>query len=554
MKTKASKSGSFAGNLRIPDGECTTDIPSGYSSANPNKGASAKRKSNDPDFDAFVEEPFVEEPEAQLLESVDKELDDEKTVQLKAAIKLHIEPTPEQKSLLFALGRSVQNAQVYIMTDLLRGLTQGPPESWAYPRMTNRIKEWRQWLAKRQYDDAESIEKRRHLDATWIAGSGVVSINSRSIVNQYREWYREMMYVASPPWPKQMGFTVRGASIKISKSEPKEPRKSKGKKPKEESGFVLVKMSLLGRDEGSTRNPQQPVFRAFPHGANDWANMRAILSGKIATKTCRVFYKRGSKEWWMSLSYERPQVQKSRGQPLYVIRGIGRFLTGMYADGSYTQKFETVDSLVRIKRQFAARRAAIRTDHNHRGSGAHGHGKDRRYREYRRLSEKEENFVNTWCQRHAAHLVNEAEKRGCCEVVLEDFHADDYLYRIAKAKAMSEDEKKKVARPEATYFEKMLKSFPFAKLRSCIEWSCQKRGMYLRLVPGTHVAKCPKCAGAMKIDASFRLCTCGLVIGVDTLALWWLAKEAGGDVSVFERKAGYQKSLWCKMRGQTDVV
>jgi IS605 OrfB family transposase len=169
------------------------------------------------------------------------------------------------------------------------------------------------------------------------------------------------------------------------------------------------------------------------------------------------------------------------------------------------------------KAQWASRRGALRAHKRELGAGAKGHGEKRRYETYRALDDVERNWVKTYVQQRAAAVVAVAGKFGCGSVVLEDYGA----------KAMADDvdgQNAEVAR--------LIRQFPFAQLKTAIEWACAKAGIRVVIVPAQYESvTCPKCGN---IDASqdggrgvFRCAKCSLERSVDGVAAWNMLRSAG---------------------------
>jgi IS605 OrfB family transposase len=269
------------------------------------------------------------------------------------------------------------------------------------------------------------------------------------------------------------------------------------------------------------------VFALGASGGSAFAHLRRMVEQPpelgVKLGDCKIIYVPRKKKWFVRTSYswnapERPELDPAR--MIAVHRGIRSFLTwacegdvGVLADGR--------DVLAR-KAQFAARRSGYRAHKRELGRGAKGHGQSRRYETYHALDEVENNFIKTKCQQVAAAIVKLALVRSCGTVVIEDYSARELADSA-----------------ENEHLQRLIRQWPFARLKEAIAWACRREGLSLREVPAQYESvTCPEChhvdAESDKGGGSFECTECGLKRNVDAVAAWNMLNEAGSP-GAFEK-------------------
>jgi IS605 OrfB family transposase len=262
------------------------------------------------------------------------------------------------------------------------------------------------------------------------------------------------------------------------------------------------------------------VFALGASGGSAFAHLRRMVEQpddlEVKLGDCKILHVPRKKKWFVRMSYswnapERPELDPHR--MIAVHRGIRSFLTwacegdvGILASGG--------DVLAK-KAQFTARRSGYRAHKRELGHGAKGHGLPRRYATYHALDEAENNFIKTKCQQVGAAIVKLAQARSCGTVVIEDYSARE-LGDSA----------------EGEHLQRLIRQWPFARLKEAIAWACKREGLSMREVPAQYESvTCPDChhvdAKSDKGTGLFECTKCGLKRNVDAVAAWNMLNAAG---------------------------
>ena len=412
---------------------------------------------------------------------------------LRAAVTLRIVSAPWD--VLWAISRCMPHVQRTVTLGLLRKeQADRNPASWSYTRGVQAVQEWRQeraaWAAKAKEPEQKL---RAVLDSAVAINSGIVVAATKRAFDRFNTWEKTKQREAAPPWAKSIGFDLNEQHVAM---------ESIGKSK------IVARLSLLGMKEGS-RQPQ-PVVRLSPQGGSAWATVRRILDGTYKSRSARIVNDEG--KWLLKLSYTMPRPGKSdEPNSLLVRRGMSQFLLAWCSDGKRVARLDSGASLIKIKRQFEARRNDARSHLPHQGKGARGHGKARFYRLYENLGAAEERFVATWCQQTAALVVSEAKRLGCGTILLEDFGQSS----------------PPVARDP--YLQKLLRKFPFAQLREAITWAATKVGIDVKVQRADYEVTCPQCGAVLHVnERTWAECAgCKFEGGLETINAWRLFEAAG---------------------------
>jgi IS605 OrfB family transposase len=283
---------------------------------------------------------------------------------------------------------------------------------------------------------------------------------------------------------------------------------------------VLALKLLPGRSE-------KTEFALGIDGDGAWGHIRRMLDRQdlnVKLGDCKIVYHERKRKWLakMCYSWDAPELPALDTNKLFAVhRGMRVFLTYATSDGKVgdvrTGTVADGPDVLTKKAQWAARRGQLRAHKREQGRGSKGHGYKRRYETYRALDEIERNWVRTYCQQRAATIVSLALKFGCGTVVLEDY----------SAKAMADD-----AEQDSKEVARLIRQFPFAVLKTAIEWDCSKVGLRVIEVPSQFESiTCPKCHN---IDAeqdgghgTFLCKHCALKRSVDAVAAWNMLNAAG---------------------------
>ncbi|APU88923.1 transposase-like protein [Virus Rctr197k] len=275
-----------------------------------------------------------------------------------------------------------------------------------------------------------------------------------------------------------------------------------------------------------------------PYGPNGYASLRKILRGEAELGDLRLLEREedGKTKWQAFLSYHFPRPEKRTGRVMAVHRGMKNFLVAAIPgdrDDAFTRVLEYGEAILEHKRAYQARRRQLGRHGRELGTGAKGHGRTRRYERITRIMDSEAMWVRTKCQQTAAATVKLALQRGVGTLLLEDWTTP----KPKKKKKESTDAK---PTPKPAPIEYLISSFPFATLRSSIEWAAKKAGLTVRIVPSTHnVLDCPKCgthheAAPLHNDRSgarrIWFCTrddCRLERDVDLIVVWNMLRKVG---------------------------
>jgi transposase len=194
-------------------------------------------------------------------------------------------------------------------------------------------------------------------------------------------------------------------------------------------------------------------------------------------------------------------------------RGIKSFLTCAIERSdpqrrdAFTAVLETGEDILKHKAAYSARRRSLGRQGRQLGAGAKGHGVERRHERVTRIEDSEALWVRSKCQEVAAHLFRLAERHGVGRILVE--HWTNPASNGA---------------PElGAHVEHLVRSFPLAELRACIEWGAKKRGYSVELVRTDYNSRdCPGCGHRHEqAQAGTFMCHgCKLERGVDVIFVW----------------------------------
>jgi len=290
---------------------------------------------------------------------------------------------------------------------------------------------------------------------------------------------------------------------------------------KDGNGYTLV-VKIYGGRSGSVRFALAfDGGSAFAH-AKRLTDEEAIERGDIKRGDLKLVWLERKRKWLaiMSYGFPKPLCTLEPNRALAVHLGIRSFLTTATGDGDAGPLFDGGD-IVAFKGQMDRRKRSLQRHRRELGTGARGHGVERRAATYRKLEDKEQRFVRTKCQQAASAVVKRAAAKGCGMVLIEDY----------SPKEMADG----ASEPGARF----LRRWPFAELRACIKWACEREGIAVKIVPAAYESvTCPKCGN---VDAEqddrrgtfqCRRAGCELRRPADVVAAWNMLRRGGEDPGI----------------------
>lgn len=263
-----------------------------------------------------------------------------------------------------------------------------------------------------------------------------------------------------------------------------------------QDGSLVLSLRMLAGRSG----PVDLVVR--PYGGSGFADARRLIDGLDAPEDapsgvklgdCRLQYlepkRSGDHGSWQALvSWTRPDAPAlASGRTMALRRGITMFLvaaTGSTESREARTWSETGDDVVAHKLAYQARRRSLGRQSRQLGTGAHGHGKARRFEHVTRLEDAEARWVQNKCREVAARAVKFAIVHGCSRILLEDWQS--------------------MPTPDGA----RVTSWPYAQLKECIDWTARKHGLTIEEVATAYNARtCPLCGEVN--EESMAMFRCG---------------------------------------------
>ena len=249
-----------------------------------------------------------------------------------------------------------------------------------------------------------------------------------------------------------------------------------------------IRKDIEGRWEvgfklGTEARGELTWFAAGVSGGSAHADLKMMISGvpgvklgnaKIVRNERRTVGPRGKRRpaWEALLTFSFPPKERTgRDGVVAAHRGIHNMLV-MVSTGANAWEVPG-DGYRKAKEGFTARRRSL-SQHTRRGElggGARGRGTARRYKALDDLGDAEARMIKTACQQAAARLVEFALHEEAGRIAIEDYQTI---------------EKDEVAR--------YLPAWPWAQLKSAIEWAAKKAGLVVFEVPSAYISvTCPCC-------------------------------------------------------------
>ncbi len=224
-----------------------------------------------------------------------------------------------------------------------------------------------------------------------------------------------------------------------------------------------------------------------------------------------------------------PIVADSR-RVLVVHRGMRNVLYALTSTGETGTPFRGNKYLGQRRKLRARQWDAQRVTADERGSGAKGHGRERRYEAASQMGDKLARATHTFCLQAAAWVARLAIARGCGIVVIEDYGG--------------------IAPASEPAVRRLLDRFPFDQLKQCIVSRLQlatdlggnRVSITLREVPPAYISStCPRCrscdVGQHNVRTGIFHCkTCVFERPADWVAAFWMLDRSGADMGVLRRR------------------
>jgi hypothetical protein len=264
-------------------------------------------------------------------------------------------------------------------------------------------------------------------------------------------------------------------------------------------------------------------------GASQHAHLRRMLSGDAGVKLgdAKIVRNRRGK-WEVRLCYTRPAPDRASGSNVIAVhRGMHQMLTIASNTGQVASL--PGEAFLRAKLGFSARRRSL-SQHIRKGElgdGARGRGRQRRYQALTRLDDAEARMMRSACQQAAAFVVE------CASGSRPGAHRpragwDASVVYIEDYQTVADESDRR-----------FMPRWPWAQLKSALEWACRKAGIEMRETSSAYIAiTCPACR---HVDANnvngrtFECLACGagpksMIANVDTVAAFNMLWDAGfGD-------------------------
>lgn len=346
---------------------------------------------------------------------------------------------------------------------------------------------------------------------------GAISAISRRVSQELAAWRKDRAAKGKPSY-------TRGQPIAV--------RKQEARLLIQDGGAVLdLKLLSEGRFRIATRRTS----------GRNWDALRrlAALDPEYQMGDVKLIHDERRSKWYAIIAYSAPVPERPDLDPdrvLVVHRGLRNALTWADSSGglSYIERGNKLRAqLARVK----ARRREMAAVRAHRGSGAKGHGLDRRFAAASSLEDLEQRIWKTFWQQNAARIVKLAIEHGCGTVVLEDYGGIE----------PSED------RGERRFLERG----PLYMGKQCIAWAVKREGLALREVDGSYIStECPRCKRRDERcnntrTGVFHCIWCTYERPTDYVSALHMLRRSGGDISVWDKRWSDELKLAEREREET---
>jgi len=367
-----------------------------------------------------------------------------------------------------------------------------PIDTWAYNRAAKACKDWKAAKQKQKKPKDDRERQKRLLDDVFTWATSLIGTNAREFTGKFNAWRNSGLEKTAPPWPRSTTFSIKSNSVKLAIEKI------------DNRDQLFVTLSMFGVEDG--HRLKQPQIRLYPGDAHNWSVVHKMLSGEYRQESAKIV--KQDKDWMLKITYSHPKPKPAEGGSMLMLRSMVNFACFCTNDGRSPREGIKANNLIAIKAQLQNRRTAIRQSMKLRGEGSRGHGKKRAYTFYQALSNKEANYVDTWCKLFAVEVAQTCKNFGCSELVIEDFGSQ-------------------VPEHSDTRYQAILRRFPFAKLKDTILVACAKIGIKTREAKSSSWAKCPLCDSVLAKDRNVMCCpTCDIDSQIDMWRLLRMAKNA----------------------------
>lgn len=351
-----------------------------------------------------------------------------------------------------AVMHRLMNAAVLGYLDDRKLDKEGKAEVSVYLRVGQTLDEFREWA--RKHKDS-GVKRFADIDV----GTGIQSAIAQMGADAYQKWRKGKGNERIPSFGKGQPIPVRAQESRLRK-EPK--------------GFVLECKLLSGT--GAWHQ-----FALAASTGRHYEALRNLAEQKhgYAMAAIKLDYCERKKKWYALLSYSYPRPPSAAecdpDRVMTLHRGVHNFLVAMSSAGHYNVVARG-GKLMALKRKLAARRRSMAAiPSGELGTGAKGHGTERRYESREALGDKEARCVKTFCQQTGAKVRLLAKQWGCGRIVIGDYGGIDA------------DEERALRR--------FVPRFPLYQLKSAIGNALDPLSLNLEEVSEAHVSQtCPRCS------------------------------------------------------------
>lgn len=292
---------------------------------------------------------------------------------------------------------------------------------------------------------------------------------------------------------------------------------------------VTLKIALGSNKDGGADVIEYWFARLAPSKGSHWAKLREIADGSVKRGALKIVYDERRRKWYAIIAYSEPEPAPTKlnaANVLVVHRGQHNWLTAMSSTGKF-RYLDRGNKYLAMRRSLEARRRQLKgIVESERGSGAKGHGRDRRFATYERLGDYLARFNHTKCQQLAAAVAKLCREWGCGRVFIEDHGgiqpSDDRNVR------------------------RFVDRFPLAELKTAVAWALRKDGIPLDEVSSEYIStECPRCCNVHDGQHNtrtgvFHCQACGYERPADFVAVLHMLRRSGANMSAWDKLFGIE--------------
>lgn len=378
------------------------------------------------------------------------------------------------------------------------------PQTGAYQAVEEELKGIRAWAVAKGNGTLAAIDVPSCM-RTAIGNAGYAG---------FARWRADKGNVRAPTWKRGAPLPCPGSMAKLEL---------------DASGKLSLRVKLASR--GTER------FAVIAGKGSHWERLRSIARKDEGVKLgdVKLTYSEREKKWYALISYSEPAPSAPAECDPRVTMVIHRGERNLLVCGSTNRTSDFVLAtgckLRAFKRRTAERRKSLQAvTRAERGNGAHGHGRKRRYEINDRISGAERAFVRTLCQQMGAAVVARARQFGAGRILIEEFGGLD----------PSDERGERMSRER----------FPFAELKTCIEWALKKHGLELGEYDHRNISRaCPRCGHNADANRNlrtgiFHCVSCRYERRLDTVSVIHALRRANnGHAGLWERQLEIEERL-----------